>query len=451
MAKLSKNLSAISRTGKRSWKGSQRSVSRSKNLLARAERVIPRAAQTLSKAPDQFVRGISPYAMEKGKGCKAWDVDGNEYIDLSSALGASILGYQHPAVEKAVRDQRKQGTVFGLPGAIEVELAERLVKMHPFIEMARFGMNGSDATTGAVRIARAYTGREHIAKCGYHGWADWTIATHPLRSGGIPQAVKALTHEFAYNDIASLEKIFDDYPGQIAAVTLEPTHGTPPKEGFLKEVIELAHKNGAIVVFDELVTGFRLAYGGAAEYFGVEPDLVCYGKAISNGEPLSVIAGRREIMQVLDTKDIFFSFTYAGYLPSIAASLATLDILKQKRFHRSLFARGELFMRRFNEIAAFNRAPILASGIGPLIMLKIGEGAGGHLPLKTLFFQETAKAGIFTNTSVMINDSHTEAILAAVLGCLDGVLRVVGGAARADTVESLLEGPMVRPRARPSA
>jgi glutamate-1-semialdehyde 2,1-aminomutase len=427
----------------------KRSLNRSKKLLARAERVIPRAAQTLSKAPDQFVRGVSPYAIEKGKGCKVWDADGNEYIDLSSALGASILGYQHPAVEKAVREQRKKGTIFGLPGAIEIDLAERLTRMHPFIEMVRFGMNGSDATTGAVRIARAYTGREHIAKCGYHGWADWTIATHPLRSGGIPQAVKNLTHEFKYNDISSLKKLFDEYPDNIAAVTLEPTHGTLPKEGFLKEVVELAHKHGAVVVFDELVTGFRLAYGGAVEYFDVEPDLVCYGKAISNGEPLSVIAGRREIMSVLDTKDIFFSFTYAGYLPSIAAALATLDFMKKKKIHKELFKRGDRFAKEFDRLAEKCGAPIRASGIGPMRMLKIGEGE--DLPLKTLFLQETAKQGLFTNASVILNYAHTDAVLSDVLRRFEQVLKVVGEAVQTNTVSARLEGPLVRARARPSS
>lgn len=429
----------------------KRSLKNSKALLKRARRVIPRASQTLSKAPDQFVEGVSPYAIARGKGAYVWDVDGNNYIDLTTALGGMILGYAHPAIERAVAKQRKQGTIFGLPAAIEVEFAEELTAIAPFIEMVRFGLNGSDATTAAVRVARAYTGRDHIAKCGYHGWADWSIATHPLRSGGIPQPIKDLTHEFVFNDIKSLEKIFKAHPTKIAAVVMEPMHASLPKPGFLKAVKRACHKNGAVLVFDELITGFRLAMGGAAEYFGVEPDLACYGKALASGEPISVLAGRKKIMEVLDKKDIFFSFTYAGYTPAIAAARETLKFMKQHNLQRVLFARGESLAKRYNALAKRFGVPTSAGGVGPVqFWIFKNKDGSDNLPLKSLFIQECAKAGILTNCTVHINWAHDEKTLRTLFVRLEAIFKILAGAIKKGNAKELLEGPMLRPRARPS-
>ncbi len=429
-----------------------RKTDKSKELLAQAEKVIPRAAQTLSKAPDQFVRGVSPYAIARGRGCRVWDVDGNEYVDLASSLGASVLGYRHPVIEKAVADQRQRGTIFSLPGDLEVELAEKISKFVPFVEMVRFGLNGSDVTTAAIRVARAYTGRDHVAKCGYHGWADWTIATNPLRSRGVPQAVKDLTHEFGYNNLSSLEKIFAEYPGQVAAVILEPTGSALPAAGFLEGVKELAHKNGAVLVFDELVTGFRLAMGGAAEYFKIEPDLVCYGKAISNGEPLSVLGGKREIMDVLSATDVFFSFTYAGYLPSIAAALATLDFMVGNNVQKKLWETGQIILDGYARLASSFGVPTKASGIAPHPLFIFKDEAGNdNLPLKSLFIQETAKAGILTNCSNLMNYSHEHDDVSEVLKRLEKVFEVMGKAVKTNRVLETLEGPMIKPRSKPAA
>lgn len=424
----------------------KRTVANSKKLLARAEQVIPRGAQTLSKAPDQFVRGVSPYAIERAEGCRVWDVDGNKYLDLTSSLGAIILGHRHPVVERAVQAQRERGVIFGLPGDLEVVLAERLQKILPHAEMVRFGLNGSDVTTAAIRVARAYTGRDHIAKCGYHGWPDWTIATHALRSRGVPQAVKNLTHEFQYNDLQSLEQIFADQPNQVAAVILEPMAGTLPTAGFLEAVRVLTHQHGAVLIFDELVTGFRLAPGGAAEYFNIQPDLACYGKAISNGEPLSVLAGRGKIMQVLE--DVFFSFTYAGYLPSLAAALATLDVMSMEPVHKQLWQQGQRLIEGYNDLADKYAVPTQASGVGPHPLFTFKNGRGeDDLGLKSLFIQETAKAGLLTNCSVLINYAHTAEVIGEVLSRLRPIFQCMGQAVGEGKVEASLEGPMIKPRA----
>lgn len=429
----------------------KRKTVNSKKLLERAGKIIPRASQTLSKSPDQFVQGVSPYAILEGKGCEVWDVDGNRYIDLVSSLGAIILGYQHPLIEQSIRNQRKKGTIFSLPGDLEVELAEKIIALIPYVEMVRFGLNGSDATTAAVRVARAYTGRDHIAKCGYHGWPDWTIATNPLRNKGVPEAVKSLTHEFKYNDLQSLEKILKEHAGQIAAVILEPVSSVLPRSGFLEGVKKLTHRHGAVLIFDELVTGFRLAIGGAAEYFGVIPDLVCYGKAISNGEPLSVLGGKREIMKTLNSNDVFFSFTYAGYLPSIAAALATLDFMKKNNVQERLWETGNMLIKNYNTLADKYEIPTTAIGLGPhpIFVFKDNEG-NDNLILKSLFIQETSKVGILTSCSNVMNYSHTISHIKEVSRRLEKVFKIMHNALKNGKAEALLEGPMIKPRNKPA-
>ena len=428
----------------------KRKTTISKNILARAEKVIPRASQTLSKAPDQFVRGVSPYALSRGKGAFVWDVDGNKYIDLASSLGAIVLGYRHPVVEAAVTKQRRRGSIFTLPGDLEIQLAERLVKLLPHAEMVRFGLNGSDVTTAAIRVARAYTGRDHIAKCGYHGWPDWTIATNPLRSKGVPEAVKKLTHEFKYNDLASLEKIFKDYPNQIAAVILEPVSSVLPAPGFLEGVKKLAKENDAVLIFDELVTGFRLALGGAAEYFKVAPDLACYGKAISNGEPLSVLVGKAEIMKALNASEVFFSFTYAGYLPGLAAALATLNFMEKNKVQQKLWQTGNRLIKNYNLLAKKYGLRTEAIGLGPHPIFTFKDASGNDdLALKSLFIQETAKAGILTNCSNLINYSHGLTHVEEISRRLVKIFETMKLAVETNQVEAKLEGPMIKPRSKP--
>lgn len=430
----------------------KRSTKKSQQLLARAEKIIPRASQTLSKAPDQFIRGVSPYAIAKGKGCYVWDVDGNKYIDLISSLGAIILGHQHPVIDRAVIAQRKRGVIFSLPGDIEVELAEEIARIIPFAESVRFGLNGADATSAAIRVARAYTGRDHVAKCGYHGWSDWSISTHPLRSRGVPPPVKALTHEFSYNKIETLEKIFTEHGNDIAAVILEPYSNVLPKDDFLKKVKDLAHKHGAVLIFDELVTGFRIAKGGAAEYFGVSPDLATYGKAISNGEPLSVLVGRKEVMSVLDGQDVFFSTTYAGYLPSIAAAIANLRYMKTHNVQKKLWNTGELFMKEYDRVAKKHGLATYAEGLPfhPYLIFKNSAGED-DLALRSLFIQEVAKRGILVSSAVLINYAHERKYIMEVIKKLDQVFAILKSALKKGDILQRLEGPAVRARNKPSA
>ena len=237
-----------------------RRLTRSEEYFARAEKVIPSATQTFSKGHTQFVRGVAPLFLQRAQGSHVWDVDGNEYIDYPMALGPIVLGHNDPDVDAAVRAQLADGIAFSLPHPLEVEVSELLTEIIPCAEMVRFGKNGSDATSGAVRVARAYTGRERIAACGYHGWQDWYIGA-TTRHRGVPAAVRELTHLFAYNDVASLDRLLDAHPGQFAAVIMEPVGVVEPAGGFLEQVAARARAHGAVLIYDEVVTSFRVALG----------------------------------------------------------------------------------------------------------------------------------------------------------------------------------------------
>jgi glutamate-1-semialdehyde aminotransferase len=253
-------------------------IDRSNELWSRAERLIPAGTQTLSKGPTQFVRGFAPKYLSRGAGSHVWDVDGNEFIDYAMGLGPVTLGHGHPEVVDAVTRQIREGTAFSLMHPLEVELAERISRIVPCAERVRFGKNGSDATSACIRAARAKTGRKHVARCGYHGWQDWSIdRSYGIRARGVPDEILDLTTPFPYNDLAALERVLNERPR--AAVILEPVSITPPAPGYLAGVRELATRHGAVLVFDEVITGFRYARGGAQAHFGVTPDLCAMGKA----------------------------------------------------------------------------------------------------------------------------------------------------------------------------
>ena len=372
---------------------------KSEALLDRALQVIPVGTQTFSRSVQQFPRGISPLYMAGGKGARVWDVDGNEYIDFGAALGPMTLGYGIPEVHNAVKQQMELGEIFGLPTELEVEVSEKLCEMVPCAEMVRFGKNGSDATTGAVRLARAFTGRDHIIQWGYHGWHDWSIGITG-RNKGVPQAVRDLTHTFEYNNLASLEAVFKRYPNQIAAVIMEPMNSTWPEPNFLQSVKELAHKNMALFILDETITGFRYANGGASEYFGVVPDLATFGKGIANGYPLSAICGRRDIMRVME--DIHYSYTYASENLSLAAAEATLDFLCEHDVCGHLHTLGAYLGQGVQRAARESGADVRISGHPAWTFLHFANEAQ-----KTLWKQEIFQRGIFSLGQHFISWSHT--------------------------------------------
>ena len=308
---------------------------RSQELLSRARESVPGQAQTFSKAWTQYPLGAAPVFAAKADGGRVWDADGNEFIDWPMALGPLLLGHNHPAVNQAIRDRLDLGVAFSLPNIEELQLAERLIDWFPYGERVRFGKNGSDATSGAVRAARAFTGRDKILCCGYHGWQDWFIGT-TTRGAGVPDAVAALTIPFAYNDISELSDLIDLHKGEVAAIIIEPMGIIEPKPGYLAAVRKLADAHDIVLIFDECWTGFRIHREGAFGKFGVAPDLACFGKALGSGVPISVIIGRADVMEIFD--EAFYSFTFGGDLLGITAANAVLDILNQNLFSRMSIA-----------------------------------------------------------------------------------------------------------------
>lgn len=427
-----------------------RSLQRSQALKAKAERLIPSCTQTFSKGPTQFVQGVAPLFLAHGQGSRVWDVDGNEYIDYPMALGPVILGHNYPAVTQAVQQQLHQGTTFSLPHPLEVDVAELLVATIPCAEMVRFGKNGSDATSGAVRVARAYTGRDLIACCGYHGWADWYIGT-TTRNKGVPQAVRALTLSFAYNNIDSLRAIFAQHPGRVAAVIMEPVGVEEPANGFLQQVRELTEREGALLIFDEVVTGFRLALGGAQELFRVLPDLACFGKALANGYPLAAIVGRREIMQLFD--EVFFSFTFGGEALSLAAAKATLTEMRQQNVVAHLWEQGQRLKDGYNLLAEEYGLSQWTScrGLPPRTVVEFRDANGlDSTVLKSLFQQECLKRGVLFSAAHNLCFSHTPADIDYTLRVYRTALELLAEAIRQGDAAARLEGPPVQPVFRPA-
>ncbi|MDX9893236.1 MAG: aminotransferase class III-fold pyridoxal phosphate-dependent enzyme [Patescibacteria group bacterium] len=311
---------------------------KSNQAFKKINRLIPLASQTFSKSYLQYVKGTAPLFVSRAKGCRIWDVDGNEYVDMINSLLAVSLGYNHPSTNRAIAKQLKKGISFSLATLLEGELAELLIKYIPSAEMVRFGKNGSDATTGAIRLARAITGREEIAVCGFHGWHDWYIGS-TTRKLGVPKSTVELTHKFEYNNLESLAKIFKSRRNKIAAVIMEPMSYEWPKDNFLAKVKKLAHQHGALLIFDEVITGFRFGLGGAQKYFEVTPDLSCFGKSMANGMPISALVGKRQYMKRVE--DIFYSFTFGGESLSLAVAIATIQEMKNNNFSKVIDQTGK--------------------------------------------------------------------------------------------------------------
>ena len=336
--------------------------SASEAYLARAERSIPLGSQTFSKSRTQFPFGVSPYFITHGRGSRVWDVDGNEFIDFVNALASVTLGYNDAEVNDAVRRQLEMGVIFSLPHPLEAEVAELICDMVPCAEMVRFGKNGSDATSGAIRLARAHTNRDRVAVCGYHGWQDWYIGS-TSRNRGVPEATRELTHAFPYNDSEALRELLEGHPEEFAAVILEPMNVVEPKAGFLERVKELAHAHGALLVFDETITGFRYSNSGAQGLFGVTPDLATFGKGLANGFPISAVAGPREIMCLME--EIFFSFTFGGETLSLAAAKATLLKLRREPGDTAPCRQGQPLPRRDRKPDSIPRFDRCILGVRP--------------------------------------------------------------------------------------
>jgi glutamate-1-semialdehyde aminotransferase len=417
----------------------------SEKTWQRAQALIPCGTQTLSKSPTQYVEGMAPKYLLRGKGCHVWDLDGHEFIDYGMGLHPIILGYTYPAVDEAIQAQLRQGITFTLNHPLEVELAEVLRKIIPCAEMIRYGKNGSDVTSAAIRLARAYTGRDKVVCCGYHGWQDWYIGTTE-RNKGVPPAVQNLTRTFTYNHLDSLEDAFRENRGEIAAVIMEPVGGTPPENNFLGRVKELAHREGAVFILDEIITGFRFSLGGAQEFFGVTPDLATFGKAMSNGMPLSALVGKAEIMKELE--NVFFSFTFGGETLSLAASLATIKELQEKEVIPFVWKQGAKLQDGYNQMVVDLGLHEYTRCIGyPPRSLAAFYPVGQLDPLemKSLVQQELLRHGILWAGYHAVSFSHGDEEINRTLEALQEALWNLRQAIAEKDIRKYLQGPPVRP------
>jgi glutamate-1-semialdehyde aminotransferase len=411
-------------------------LSASHAALERALGVIPLGTQTMSKHVSQFVGDVSPLFVQRANGSHVWDVDGNEFVDFPMALGPMLLGYAEPVVDDAVRAQLESGITFTLSHPLEAEVAERIVALCPGVDAVRFAKSGSDAVSGAIRAARALTDRDLVLVGGYHGWHDWYIGS-TTRDLGVPKAVRDLTLTFRFNDLDHLRSVLEQHPGEVAAIVLEPSGAEVPEPGYLQALVDLAHEHGALVVFDEIIVGFRVAPGGARQRYGVQPDLSCYGKALGNGMPIAAVAGPWRLMRVFE--EIFFSGTHGGEALSLAAARAVLDTIADGTVLADIEAKGTIHR---SELQAAVRAAAVADRVtvtGEPQRAVIGFAGPDPLITKSFVQQSMHDAGFLFNGSQFICARHTteelhraaEAFAAAcrtIADAGDGLGRLVRGA-----------------------
>jgi glutamate-1-semialdehyde aminotransferase len=394
-------------------------IDASNALYERARPLIPAGTQTLAKGVGQFVNGVAPKYLARGRGSHVWDVDGNEYIDFSMGVGPLSLGYAFPEVDAAIRAQLESGITFSLPHPLEVEVAESIASVVPGAEMVRFSKTGCDVTSAAVRLARASTGRDKVICCGYHGWHDWYVSVTD-RSRGIPEDVAKLSYTFAYNDISSLRAALAN---DVACVILEPMVFEWPKDGFLAEVVRACRANGSLVVFDEMWTGFRAALGGAQQRFGVTADLACFSKAVANGMPLSVLTGRAEIMRLCE-KDIFFFTTFGG------------EALRLRERYEGLCADLDLDCTHCVGMACRTLVTFAASG----------RAAGADpLIMKSIVQQELLRRGVLWQGVHNLCYSHSEADIDHLMAAYREALTVLKQALASGAPANYLRGAPMEP------
>lgn len=418
----------------------------STRLLKKAKEIIPSAAQTYSKSYRYFCEGAAPAFLERGEGSHVWDVDGNEYIDFICALGPVTAGYNNKEINKAIIEQLNKGISFSQPTRLEVELAQKLIEIMPSAEMVKFVKNGADATTAAVRLARAYTKKDVILCCGYHGFHDWYIGS-TINDLGVPEAVKKLTKKFDYNNIESLKKLFEENKGKVAAVIMEPMQENGPEKRFLEEVKEITKKEGAVLIYDEVVSGFRMALGGAQEYFKVTPDMTAVGKGMANGLPLSALVGKKEIMKLID-EGAFVSLTFGGEALSLAGAIATIKILEKPGTFEHIWELGNYWKKEIEKIVKEKKLEEVTKITGAAPHCGILFKNKGKLTEHDLFsvFQQTlVKRGILT---IGINNfclSHTKEDVQKFIEAAKEGLDEVTKAIKQDSTENILTGGKVTP------
>lgn len=390
-------------------------MSQSEELYKRSQKVIPWGTQTNSKRPDESLAGIMPYYIERGDGCRIQDVDGDWYIDYRSALGPILLGYRHRRVDDAVRRQMEKGVLFSMASPLETEVAEQLTGMIPGLEQVRFMKTGHEANLAALRLARAYTRRDMIATCGYHGHSDWFVcgageemSPWPRENNGVPRALDSLVTRIPYGDIAAAERIIGEFGEQLAAVIMVPYDWNENVAGeFVERVRGLTQEYGIMLIFDQILTGFRLATAGAQEYFGVIPDLTTYAKALANGYPLSVFGGRAALMNQLN-ENVVITITHGGETLSLAAANEVLNILQDEPVVRHIWSMGERLQEGFNQAAEDLGLQARTIGLPPSVQFRFSSNRETDQEARELFFRELYQQKIFASLPFLISYAHQQ-------------------------------------------
>ncbi len=364
-------------------------------LFEEAKKISPGGVMGIRR-PYNFVEGEYPIFIESGYGGHIVDVDGNEYIDMLCAYGPIILGYHEPEINKAVTEQMEKGFCFSLVQPVQNKLLKRLIDLIPSAEMGLLVKTGSDATGVAVRIARGYSGKDKILRCGYHGWMDWCVEV----AGGVPQKVRDLTLEFPYGDLDALEKLLQENNDEVACIIITPVGhplGLPvsaPPQGYLEGVRSLADKYEVVLIFDEIRSGFRVAIGGAQERYGVTPDLTTIGKAMANGYPISACVGKAEIMKIAE-QEVFISSTFFPNSLEMVAAMKCIDILERERVIDAVWERGEKFLEQLKKIVDQFKVPVTVSGIPPMPFLTFDKTDEHYKNRRSRFYTETIRRGLF--------------------------------------------------------
>jgi len=414
----------------------------SNNLKERAQKVIPHLTQTFSRAAPAFVEGVYPVYAEKAKGSYFTDVDGNEYIDYLLGLGPITLGHNYEPMNQAIINQLKNGILFSLPHKTEVELSELLCKVIPNTEMVKLEKSGSNAVTGAVRASRAITKKDHIAYCGSGGvWHDWYAASIS-RNDGVPKFNEELIKVFDYNDHEGLEQIFDDFPNQIGTIVLEPTVYEKPNKNFLKKVREICDKNNAVLILDEIVTGFRFDLGGAQKYFDIKGDFVCFGKGMGNGLPISAITGRSEFMKIFDK--LWVSTTNGSETLSIAGTIFVLNEMKNKNTISHCWENGQKLLDGWNKISTDNGIDAKMYGYPIRMTLRCYNSQKiESSTMKAFILQEMVKQGIFISSGpTFLSYSHSLKDIQNTLNTFENICKFIKENLTNDEFDKKLEGEM---------
>lgn len=419
-----------------------------------AKSIIPGGNQLLSKRAERFLPDLWPAYYSKAKGCEVWDLDGNHYYDFAGmGVGSCILGYADDDVNVAVIEAIQNGSMCSLNCHEEVELAEKLIDLHPWAEMARFARTGGEACAIAVRIARAAAGKSKVAFCGYHGWHDWYLAANlgnasnldsQLLPGldplGVPRQLKDTTFPFNYNKLGELEALVDKYPDEIGVIIMEPRRERDPEPGFLEDVRKIADRIGAVLIFDEVTSGFRVNLGGIHLTYGVNPDIAVFGKALGNGFPIAAVIGRRNVMDC--AQDSFISSTMWTERIGFVAALATVKKMKENDVPKSLVHYGERINEGWHNLAQKHGLKIHINGIPPLT--HISFKAEDPLAVQTLYPQEMLTKGYLLGAAVYTTYAYSDEIIDRFIADSDNVFATMKEALSAGDLKKYLKGDVVQ-------